>query len=167
MAVNSISSGSPHARPMGRTCGRTCGEPDEIKKNTRPKNIPALCRDDARLVLHADGQLGAVVPDPNLERELDAEAEAREADADVVLVHGVDDEAVAEVAELLRLADHLGRAPPSRHTGSPSAHYSASVLPQFTVQNGYPTRWREYHVIFIGKTVCGKEARALGGSPGQ
>ena len=39
--VNSISSGSPHVRPMGRTCG----EPDEIKKNTRPKNIATLFRD--------------------------------------------------------------------------------------------------------------------------
>ena len=38
--VNSISSGSPHVRPMGRTCG----EPDEIKKNTHPKNITALFR---------------------------------------------------------------------------------------------------------------------------
>ena len=35
MAVNPISSGSPHVRPMGRTCG----EPDEIKKNTHPKYI--------------------------------------------------------------------------------------------------------------------------------
>ena len=41
MAVSSISSGSPHVRPMGRTCG----EPDEIKKNTHPKNITALFRD--------------------------------------------------------------------------------------------------------------------------
>ena len=38
MGVNSISSGSPHVRPMGRTCG----EPDEIKKNTHPKNILPL-----------------------------------------------------------------------------------------------------------------------------
>ena len=40
MAVNSISSGSPHVR----------GEPDEIKKikkNTRPKNITALVREQA------------------------------------------------------------------------------------------------------------------------
>ena len=34
MAVNSISFGSPHVRPMGRTCG----EPSEIKKNTHPEN---------------------------------------------------------------------------------------------------------------------------------
>ena len=27
--------------------GRTCGEPDEIKKNTHPKNITALVRDQA------------------------------------------------------------------------------------------------------------------------
>ena len=40
MAVNSISSGSPHVRPMGRTCG----EPDEIKKNTLPKCVTALFR---------------------------------------------------------------------------------------------------------------------------
>ena len=38
MAVNSISSGSPHVRPIGRTCG----EPDEIKKNTHPKISPLL-----------------------------------------------------------------------------------------------------------------------------
>ena len=45
MGVNPISSGSPHVRPMGRTCG----EPDEIKKNTHPKNITALVRDQAQL----------------------------------------------------------------------------------------------------------------------
>ena len=46
MAVTSISSRSPHVRwtPMG--C--TCGEPDEIKKNTHPKNVTALFRDQAR-----------------------------------------------------------------------------------------------------------------------
>ena len=45
MGDNSISSGSPHVRctPMGRTCG----EPDEIKKNTHPKNITALFRGQA------------------------------------------------------------------------------------------------------------------------
>ena len=41
MAVNSISSGSPHVRPKGRTCG----EPDEIKKNTHPKIFTALFRE--------------------------------------------------------------------------------------------------------------------------
>ena len=41
MAVNPISSGSPHVRPMGRTCG----EPDEIKKNTHPKKFTALFRE--------------------------------------------------------------------------------------------------------------------------
>ena len=41
MGVNSISSGSPHVRPMGRTCG----EPDEIKRNTHPKRITAFFRD--------------------------------------------------------------------------------------------------------------------------
>ena len=41
MGVNSISSGSPHVRPMGRTCG----EPDEIKKNTHPKTFTALFRE--------------------------------------------------------------------------------------------------------------------------
>ena len=40
MAVNPISSGSPHVRPMGRTCG----EPGEIKKNTHPKYFTALFR---------------------------------------------------------------------------------------------------------------------------
>ena len=43
MGVNPISSGSPHVRPMGRTCG----EPDEIKKNTHPKNITALFRESS------------------------------------------------------------------------------------------------------------------------
>ena len=45
MAVNPISSGSPHVRPMG--VHRTCGEPDEIKKNTHPKKITALFREQA------------------------------------------------------------------------------------------------------------------------
>ena len=45
MGVNSISSGSPHVRPMG--VHRTCGEPDEIKKNTHPEYITALYRDQA------------------------------------------------------------------------------------------------------------------------
>ena len=40
VAVNSVSFGSPHVRPMGRTCG----EPDEIKKNTHPKDTTALFR---------------------------------------------------------------------------------------------------------------------------
>ena len=44
MAVNPISSGSPHVRPMGRTCG----EPDEIKKITHPKYITALFRAPSR-----------------------------------------------------------------------------------------------------------------------
>ena len=43
MGVNSISSGSPHVRPIGRTCG----EPDEIKKNTHPEYITALFREQA------------------------------------------------------------------------------------------------------------------------
>ena len=48
MAVNPISSGSPHVRPIG--VHRTCGEPDEIKENTHP---PEICyrlffRDQAR-----------------------------------------------------------------------------------------------------------------------
>ena len=30
--------------------GRTCGEPDEIKKNTHPKNITALFRDRVQSV---------------------------------------------------------------------------------------------------------------------
>ena len=37
VGVNLISSRPPHVRPMG--VHRTCGEPDEIKKNTPPKNI--------------------------------------------------------------------------------------------------------------------------------
>ena len=41
MGANPISSGPPHVRPMGRTRG----EPDEIKKNTHPKNITALSGD--------------------------------------------------------------------------------------------------------------------------
>ena len=45
MAVNPISFGSPHVRPMGRTCG----EPDEIKKNTHPKYFTALFREQARI----------------------------------------------------------------------------------------------------------------------
>ena len=47
MAVNSTWSGSPHVRPMGRTCG----EPGEIKKNTHPKNITALHRDQGNVVV--------------------------------------------------------------------------------------------------------------------
>ena len=43
MAVNSISLGSPHVRPMGRTCAG----PNEIKKNTHPKNITTLFREQA------------------------------------------------------------------------------------------------------------------------
>ena len=48
MGVNSISSGSPHVRPMG--VHRTCGEPDEIKKHTHTRNtLPLLsaCRSSA------------------------------------------------------------------------------------------------------------------------
>jgi len=48
MAVNSISSGSPHVRPMGRTCG----EPDEIKKNTHPKNFTALFREQVMCLVN-------------------------------------------------------------------------------------------------------------------
>ena len=44
--VNPISSGSPHARPMGVHC--TCGEPDEIKKNTHRENVTALFREQLR-----------------------------------------------------------------------------------------------------------------------
>ena len=39
--------------------GRTCGEPDEIKKNTHPKYITALCRDGVLVVaVHQPGLLG-------------------------------------------------------------------------------------------------------------
>ena len=41
MGVNSISFGPPHIRPMWALSA--CGEPNEIKKNTHPKNLPALC----------------------------------------------------------------------------------------------------------------------------
>ena len=51
--VNSISSGSPHVRPMWAPS--TCGEPDEIKKNTHPKNITALFRDRVHHALHHVG----------------------------------------------------------------------------------------------------------------
>ena len=40
MGVHSISSGSPHARPMWALS--TCGEPDELKKNTHPKILPVF-----------------------------------------------------------------------------------------------------------------------------
>ena len=43
MAVNSISFGPPHVRPLG--VHRTRGGPDEIKKNARPKSITALVCD--------------------------------------------------------------------------------------------------------------------------
>ena len=36
---------SPHVRPMG--VHRTCGEPDEIRRNTHPKNIAPLFREQA------------------------------------------------------------------------------------------------------------------------
>ena len=45
MGVNSISSGSPHVRPMRVHC--TCGEPDGIKKSTHPKYVTALVRNQA------------------------------------------------------------------------------------------------------------------------
>ena len=35
--------------------GRTCGEPDEIKKNTHPKNITALFRDQDRRLISSLG----------------------------------------------------------------------------------------------------------------
>ena len=43
MAVNSISFGPPHVRPMWALS--TCGEPNEIKKKTPPKCITALFRE--------------------------------------------------------------------------------------------------------------------------
>ena len=55
MAVNPISSGPPHVRPMG--VHRTCGEPDEIKKNAHPKNITALF-----VIRRGDGRLRGVPP---------------------------------------------------------------------------------------------------------
>ena len=50
MGVNSISFGSPHVCAMGRTCG----EPNEIKKNTHPKYITALFREQTSLFRNAD-----------------------------------------------------------------------------------------------------------------
>ena len=47
MAVNSISSGSPHVRCTPMWALSTCGVHGEIKKNTHPKNITALFRDQA------------------------------------------------------------------------------------------------------------------------
>ena len=47
MAVNSIPSGSPHVRCTPMWALSTCGEPGEIKKNSHPKNITALSRDQA------------------------------------------------------------------------------------------------------------------------
>ena len=44
-----VSSGSPHVRPMG--VHRTCGEPNKIKKNTHPKGITALSREQVQLVI--------------------------------------------------------------------------------------------------------------------
>jgi len=43
VGVDSISFGLPHVRPMWALS--TCGEPDEIKKNTHPKNITAQVRE--------------------------------------------------------------------------------------------------------------------------
>ena len=56
VGVNSISSGSPHVRPMG--VHRACGEPDEIKKNTHPKNIPAVLRAQEIIADHTYFELG-------------------------------------------------------------------------------------------------------------
>ena len=50
MGVNSISFGSPHVGPIWALS--TCGEPDEIKKNTHPKNTTAPCREQAKPNLH-------------------------------------------------------------------------------------------------------------------
>ena len=47
VAVNSISSGSPHVRCTPMWALSTCGEPDEIKKNTHPELITALFRAQA------------------------------------------------------------------------------------------------------------------------
>ena len=58
--VNPIPPSSPHVRPMG--VHRTCGEPDEIKKNTHPKNITALIRDQVGTVT---GVIGNVLPSPS------------------------------------------------------------------------------------------------------
>ena len=53
MRVNPISSGSPHVHPMGRTCG----EPDEIKKDTHPKDVTTLFGDQ---VLFRRGRVARV-----------------------------------------------------------------------------------------------------------
>ena len=51
MAVNSISSGSPHVRCTPMWALSTCGEPDEIKKNTHPKWFTARIRDQVVAVV--------------------------------------------------------------------------------------------------------------------
>jgi len=47
MGVNSISFGSPRVRCTPMRALSTCGEPDEIKKNTPPKSITGLFREQA------------------------------------------------------------------------------------------------------------------------
>ena len=56
MGVNSIPPGSPHVHPMWAL--GTCGEPNEIKKNTHPKNNTALFHEQA----HAGHGHGAQGP---------------------------------------------------------------------------------------------------------
>ena len=42
--------------------GRTCGEPNEIKKNTHPKNITALFREQVRRLATYSGGSGGSAP---------------------------------------------------------------------------------------------------------
>ena len=64
MAVNPISPGSPHVRPMG--VHRTCGEPDEIKKNTHPKKFTALCREQDKRDFVDEANLMKLFKHPNI-----------------------------------------------------------------------------------------------------
>ena len=59
MAVNSISFGSPHVRctPMWALSNITCAEPNESKKNTHPKYITALFREQGRSIAGMPGYM--------------------------------------------------------------------------------------------------------------
>ena len=54
--VDSISFGSPHVRCTPVGVHRTRDEPNEIKKNTHPKNATALLRGQARYGFAVQGQ---------------------------------------------------------------------------------------------------------------
>ena len=67
VGANPISPGSPHVRPMWALS--TCGGPDVIKKNTHPKYITALVRDQ--------GTTRRGLPRPRVVRERLGEAESK------------------------------------------------------------------------------------------